>query len=138
MPFTGPIEDQQAIRTLHDLYADAVFRRDAADWGANWAEDGHWFLMGTPVDGRDAIVTLWNGAMSGFAFVAFFSQPAAIEIDGDRATGRVYTHEVLETQDGAIRRPVGRYEDVYVKRDGRWLYKERHYTMLKDTEGTGA
>jgi hypothetical protein len=40
MGFSGPIEDQLAIRTLHDSYADAVFRRDAAAWGANWAEDG--------------------------------------------------------------------------------------------------
>jgi hypothetical protein len=34
MAITGPIEDQLAIRALHDNYADAVFRRDAADWGA--------------------------------------------------------------------------------------------------------
>ena len=132
MAFTGPIEDQQAIRALHDLYSDAVFRRDADDWGANWAEDGQWHLMGTPVDGREAIVNLWNGAMGGFSFVAFFSQTAAIAVDGDTATGRVHTHEVLETTDGAIRRPVGRYDDVYVKRNGRWLYKERRYNMLYD------
>jgi uncharacterized protein (TIGR02246 family) len=131
MGFSGPIEDQLAIRTLHDSYADAVFRRDAAAWGANWAEDGRWHLMGTTVEGRDSIVALWNGAMGGFAFVAFFSQCAAIEIDGDTATGRVFTHEVLEGSDGTLSRPVGRYDDHYVKRDGRWLYQERRYTLLK-------
>jgi ketosteroid isomerase-like protein len=131
MSFLGPIEDQLAIRALHDGYADAVFRRDAADWGSNWAEDGRWDLMGTTVEGRDAIVTLWNGAMGGFTFVAFFSQCAAIEIDGDSATGRVFTHEVLETVEGTMSRPVGRYDDHYVKRGGRWLYQERRYNLLK-------
>jgi SnoaL-like domain len=87
--------------------------------------------MGTTVEGRDSIVALWNGAMGGFAFVAFFSQCAAIEIDGDTATGRVFTHEVLEGSDGTLSRPVGRYDDHYVKRDGRWLYQERRYTLLK-------
>jgi ketosteroid isomerase-like protein len=131
MGFSGPIEDQLAIRSLHDSYADAVFRREAGAWGDNWAEDGRWHLMGTIVEGRDAIVTLWNGAMGGFTFVAFFSQCAAIEIDGDTATGRVFTHEVLEGNDGTLSRPVGRYDDHYVKRDGRWLYQERRYTLLK-------
>lgn len=131
MGFSGPDEDQAAIRVLHDSYADAVFRRDADEWGSNWAEDGHWHLMGTTVEGRDSIVGLWNGAMAAFGFVAFFSQVAAIEIDGDQATGRVFTHEVLETHDGTISRPVGRYDDHYVKREGRWFYRERRYTLLK-------
>ncbi len=131
MAFSGPVEDQLAIRTLHDSYADAVFRRDPSDWGRNWAIDARWHLMGTTVEGRDTIVGMWNGAMAGFAFVAFFAQTAAIEIDGDHATGRVFTHEVLETADGEIRRPVGRYDDMYVKADGVWLYQERIYAMLK-------
>jgi hypothetical protein len=131
MSFSGPFEDQLAIRNLHDSYADAVFRRDPNDWGANWAVDGRWHLMGTTVEGRDAIVGMWNGAMAGFVFVAFFGQPASIEINGDNATARTFTHEVLELPDGEIRRPVGRYDDILVKVGGRWLYKERIYTMLK-------
>jgi hypothetical protein len=131
MGFSGPIEDQIAIRNLHDSYVDAVFRRDPNDWGANWAVDGRWHLMGSPVEGREAIVTLWNGAMAGFTFVAFFCQPASIEVDGNTAKGRAYTHEVLEMPDGEIRRPVGLYEDRFVKVDGKWLYQERIYSMLK-------
>jgi ketosteroid isomerase-like protein len=132
MGFSGPIEDQLAIRNMHDSYSDAVFRGDADQWGSNWAEDGRWHLMGTVVEGRDAIVTLWNGAMGGFSFVAFFSQTASIEIDGDTAKGRVFTHEVLEDAEGKFRSPVGRYDDTYVKQGGRWYYQERIYTMLKD------
>ena len=131
MAITGPIEDQLAIRSLHDRYADAVFRRDPADWGALWAEDAKWDLMGTTVEGREAIVTLWNGAMSGFAFVGFFYQTGAIEIDGDTATGRVYTNEVLENLEGNLARTVGRYDDSYVRRGGAWLYQRRDFKVLK-------
>lgn len=131
MSFTGPIEDQIAIRALNDSYGDAVFRRDADDWGANWAEDAGWQLMGQEVHGRDAIVEMWKGAMAGFGFVAFFSQLGALRINGDGAEGTVYTHEVLETPDGNTLRPVGRYEDRYVRRGGQWLFAERRYAMLK-------
>jgi uncharacterized protein (TIGR02246 family) len=131
MPFTGPLEDQIAIRALNDSYADAVFRRDAADWGACWAEDGVWNLMGEDVVGRDAIVGLWVPTMESFSFVAYYPHMGSIEIEGDQARGTVYTHEVLEPKGGAEMRPNGRYHDLYVKRDGRWLFKERRYTMLR-------
>jgi ketosteroid isomerase-like protein len=131
MSFSGPVEDQLAIRALNDSYCDAVFRRDPKDWGANWAEDAGWHLMGQQVEGREAIVTLWTGAMAGFAFVAFFAQMGALRVDGDRAEGTVYTHEVLENLDGTVSRPVGRYDDVYVREGGLWLFKERRYNFLK-------
>lgn len=131
MGFTGPIEDQLAIRALNDSYCDAVFRRDSADWGSNWAADARWTLMGQTVAGREAIVAMWTGAMTQFHFVAFFAQMGALAIDGDRATGIVYTHELLESADGALSRPVGRYDDHYVRQGGRWLFAERHYSYLK-------
>lgn len=131
MAITGPIEDQLAIRALHDNYADAVFRRDATDWGALWADDAVWDLAGHTVNGKDAIVGLWTGAMSTFAFVGFFYQTGAIAIDGDTATGRVYTNETLEDLEGNLRRSIGRYEDIYVKRGGTWLYQSRSFSVLK-------
>jgi uncharacterized protein (TIGR02246 family) len=131
MPFTGPISDQLAIRALHDTYADAVFRRDASAWAALWADDAQWDLMGMAVSGRDAIGSTWSGAMANYAFVAFFSQPGAIEITGDAASGRVYTNEVLEGLDGSVARPVGQYDDIYVRRDTHWLYQRRIFRILK-------
>jgi uncharacterized protein (TIGR02246 family) len=128
--FSGPEADVAAIRALHDLYADAVNRREAQAWGALWAEDAVWDLMGTKVEGRAAIVGLWQGAMAGFAFVGFFSQVGAIAVSGDRAEGRVWTHEVLENAEGE-RRPLGRYDDHYVKRDGGWQFAERRFSLRR-------
>jgi uncharacterized protein (TIGR02246 family) len=132
MAFSGPIEDQMAIRALHENYADAVFRRDASAWGALWADDARWDFMGMIMDGREAIVATWNGAMSGFSFAGFFVQPGAIEVDGDSATGRVYTNEVLEDLDGNLRRIVGQYEDQYVRQNGNWAYQARKFVILKE------
>jgi uncharacterized protein (TIGR02246 family) len=129
--FSGDPGDLLAIRHLLDDYADAVFRRDADAWAANWTEDCRWHLMGTEVVGRAAVRALWEQAMQGFTFVAFFAQPGAIVVNGDEATGRVYTHEVLEALDGTISRPVGRYDDTYRRRDGRWSFAERKYQLLK-------
>ena len=36
MPFTGPVEDRNAIRELYDSYADASSRGDRADWLARY------------------------------------------------------------------------------------------------------
>jgi ketosteroid isomerase-like protein len=132
MPFSGPVEDRLALRELHDAYGDAVFRFDAEAWGANWAEDAVWNLMGQDIVGRDAIVGLWKQAMGQFSQVSFFSQPATFDVSGDQARGRVYTSEVLTTTGGDTRRVVGVYEDQYVKSGGRWLFASRRYSVLKE------
>jgi ketosteroid isomerase-like protein len=127
---SGPAEDVAAIRALHEAYADAVNRHDAAAWGALWAEEARWDLMGLQVEGRDAIVGLWQGAMAGFSFVGFFSQLGALAVSGDSAEGRVWTHELLDGPEGE-RRPLGRYDDQYVKRGGRWLYLHRRFNLRR-------
>ena len=95
MTFSGSTDDRLAIRERMEAYADAVFRRDAEAWIAGWAEDASWSLMGMTLTGRDTIRTTWEGAMAAFPLAAFFTQPGAIEVSGDRATARSFTQEVL-------------------------------------------
>jgi uncharacterized protein (TIGR02246 family) len=129
--FSGPAEDIAAVRTLHDQYADAVNRNDPDAWAALWAEDAVWDLMGHVVSSRGAIVATWKGAMAGFRFVGFFCQPGMIRIDCDRAEGRVWTHEVLDGPEGE-RRPLGRYDDIYVRgTDRQWRFLERRFTLRR-------
>jgi len=134
MSFSGTVEDRLAIRERLEAYADAVFRRDADSWIANWAEDAQWSLMGMTITGKPAIRGAWEQAMSAFPLAAFFTQPGAIEIDGTRATVRAWTQEVLTLPGGGLRRIVGRYDDVLVKTDGQWLFARRDYTVLHDKE----
>jgi hypothetical protein len=66
-----------------------------------------------------------------FSFANMMTQAGHIEIDGDRARVRSYTSEVLVLADGGgEQRPRGLYEDVCVKRGGRWLFQSRTFHAL--------
>ena len=130
--FDGPVEDRLAIRERIEAYSDAVFRKDADAWIANWREDGVWKLPGIDVTGKAQIKAAWVGAMSNFAVAGFFATPGAIEVRGDHASVRVYTQEVLIDHAGGVRRIIGAYDDELVKTDGAWLFASRAYTVLHD------
>lgn len=133
MPHTGPDADRQQLRELIESYCDAVNQRDAVAWGANWAEDGEWNLPAlgiTGLKGRAKIVEMWSGAMATFKFANMLTMPGSIEVDGDRARVRSYTSEFLVTQDGTMRTPKGQYDDVCVKRGGRWYFLSRTFALL--------
>ena len=137
MPFTGPLEDRLAIRELIDAYADATMLRDAQAWGELWAQDAVWELPDFPeygdTVGREAIVALWIRAVADHRDLIYVATPGSIEVDGDRATVRLYTSEVYGGADGgrAIRRR-GRYDDELVKREGRWYIARHRFQMLHE------
>ena len=85
------MSDKEEIRNLVEKYADAVCRRDEADWASTWAEDAVWDLSSMPpVKGKKDIVALWVQAMSGFPFAGQLIQNGTVEVDGDKAVS--YTH----------------------------------------------
>ena len=131
MAFTGPAADRQAIREVMDAYSDAVFRHNAEDWIANWAQDGVWRMPGVDVTGRAAIKAAWVQAMSGFKLAGFFSAPGHIAVLGDQAEARSYTQEVLELHAGGVIRIIGTYDDTLVKQGGQWLFSSRRYRVLR-------
>ena len=128
---SGALEDRCLIRELVESYNDAVMRFDGEAWGENLTEDAVWHLPGAgDVSGRDAIVTVWQGAMSAFSFVGFFASAGPIHVSGDTATATWYQQEFLHGKDGSERKVTGRYEDDYVKVEGRWYFKRRVYEVL--------
>jgi uncharacterized protein (TIGR02246 family) len=133
MAYTGPFEDRLAIRELLEAYADAVCRVDADAWGATWAEDSVWELPDYPeigtIRGRANIVAAWTAAMAHYPGIIFIATPGSIEVRGDEALLRSYTSEVYDSG-GVTRRDRGRYEDVVVKQDGRWLFKSRSFRNI--------
>ncbi len=131
MSFSGPLEDRIAIQELNASYGDAVSRRDKDDFAATWAEDGRWKLPNIDeVTGRAVIVELWLSQMANYPFHNFSGYVGALEINGDRATGRVWTSELVENIKGVSGRVTGRYDDEYVKRDGRWYFARKVFTPL--------
>jgi hypothetical protein len=60
----------------------------------------------------------------------YLATPGAIEVDGDRATARLYTNEVYTDPSGRIVRRRGRYDEVLVRRGERWLITEHAFRTL--------
>jgi len=134
---SGPVEDRLAIRELVESYNDAVMRFDGQAWKENWREDATWALPGAgDITGRDNVFAVWEQAMSGFSFVGFFASAGPIVIEGDTATGTWYQQEFLQQKDGVKRSITGKYDDEYVKVDGRWYFQKRNYDIL-NAEETG-
>lgn len=126
---SGPLEDRIAIRELVESYNDAVMRFDADDWGSNWAADGVWSLPGRgEVEGREAIVAQWLGAMGDLEVEGFFASGGIITVDGDRAHATWYQQEFLKRAGTRIA-IVGEYADDYVKQGGRWYFAKRIYKV---------
>jgi uncharacterized protein (TIGR02246 family) len=130
--FSGPLEDRVAIAELNGTYADGVVRIDAETWASVWADDAHWDLMGHQTEGKDAIVTFWNGAMSGLEAVSFHCVPCMIDVTGDTARARVQTQEILKPRDAKARHVGGLYEDELRKVDGRWLFTSRTFKIIAE------
>ncbi len=135
MAFVGPVEDRLAIRELLDSYADAVCVVDPDAWGATWAEDSVWELPDYPqigtIVGRANILAAWRAAMEHYPGIIFVATPGSIVVNGDEAVVRSYTSEVFDDKTtGKTTRDRGRYDDIVVRQNGRWLFKKRRFKKL--------
>lgn len=108
-------------------YADAVNRRDGDDWIECWAPDGVWLIRDKRIEGRAAIKSAWETAMSGYEEVHFFAHLGRIEVSGDTASARSYTQEFLSTTAGERRTQFGEYDDRFRRVGDRWLFTERSF-----------
>ncbi len=134
MAFDGPAEDRLAIGELVAAYGDAVTRNSAEDWGALWAEDSVWAMPDFPgwelIRGKPTIVSTWIDAMKNYPLNINIQTLGAVTVAGDTALGRAYTSELVTDASGATYRVTGRYDDQYVKQNGRWLFKSRMFKVL--------
>ena len=135
---TGDLTDRWAIFDLVARYDDAANRRDVAEFKALWAEDAVW-EVGDPkplyVQGAAKIAETWQSMLHELAWLFRGSFAGVVTIEGEKAAGRwpcIETGTYAETKDGAEvgydNRSV--FEDVYVKRDGHWLFQHRRYLYL--------
>lgn len=130
--------DDLAIRDLLARYVDAIHRRAPDDWAATWAPDATWTLpditdsdSALVMEGRDDIVAGWIAAMEGYPFVAHILHSGVINWQGaESASGRWYVTEIVEAEDGSRFHFYGVYNDRYVRMDGRWLFRERVFSLL--------
>jgi len=121
-----------AITDLTHLYADAVVHRNADQWAATWAPDAVWELgKGRRVEGRDAILGLWNSAMDGFKAVVqnVVNSTATLDEDAGTGSGRCYIMEHWWRADDSKGILLAYYDDLYTRVDGEWLFASRELVI---------
>ena len=128
--------DRTMIREIIDLYAHHADRREADKQVALFTEDMHVAVyMGKEPDGEPAQdirgqAELKPGfeALSQYMYTMHFVGQNTLTLDGDSATGEVYTlaHHVSEKDGRRVLLVMAiRYYDTYVKQNGKWLFAER-------------
>jgi uncharacterized protein (TIGR02246 family) len=123
---------RDAIEDLVHAYSDAVVRRDAQQWAGTWAADAVWELgKGRRVEGRDAIVALWTGAMDGFVAVVqnVVNGTASLDEAAGTGSGRWYIIEHFQRVDDNRGILLAYYDDTYVRVDGQWLFASRELVI---------
>ena len=132
MKNTGSVESRIAINDLVHHYADAVVRRDAEQWAGTWAPDAVWELgKGRRVEGREAILGLWNNAMDGFKAVVqnVVNNAARLDDESGSGTGRCYIQENWWRTDDSKGILLAYYDDLYTQVDGDWLFASRELVV---------
>ncbi|MEV0720221.1 nuclear transport factor 2 family protein [Asanoa sp. NPDC050611] len=128
------MDDASAIRDLVDAYARLADRRDAAGQAALFTADarvevyeGDAAEPAQVVDGRADLAESF-GVLRNYERTTHFNGQSTVSVDGDRATGEAYclAHH-LWTEDGQRFLMVMsiRYDDVFVREDGCWLFASR-------------
>ena len=131
MSFDGPLEDRVALQELNASYSDAVTRLDPQDFTALWAADAVWIHPEVgEARGQAAIAEMIRGAFAAFPMVLLRSTVGQLAVAGEGASAIVYVDEVVTNAAGVTYRAHGRYDDAYVKKSGRWLFRSRAYRLL--------
>ncbi len=136
MPFNGPVEDKLEIHELVMVYGDAVTRKNSGDWGSTWAEDAVWSVPNFPglekVEGRTEIVKKWEEAMENYEYIVFTALLGSLNIEGNTASGTTYTIEVSTDINGKKSQIHGQYLDEFTKRENKWFFQKRTFSILHD------
>lgn len=122
------IEDELEIGQLRARYCHLL---DDRDWDAFidlFTPDGS-FIGLAEVKGRDDLMEFFSQTVPSLAEGFWhFCTNGTVELDGDRATGRI-SMEYLSVTKGVSFVSAGHYDDEMVRVDGRWKFKSRRITF---------
>jgi hypothetical protein len=132
---TPSAQDQFELSRLIDQYGHAVHEKDAALWGAVWADrdDCHWDLAGRTMDGKTTIVETWIKAVQAFGWIWHVAPLKWFDVAGDQATGVCYLREEFTRADGVRGTLTARYHDRYVRTEQGWKVLSRRLEVLDRT-----
>jgi ketosteroid isomerase-like protein len=130
-----PPADQEQIRNLIGRFTDAINRVDVAAFASVWTSEATWIIDPptglTSADTCEAIAAGMGAALP--ALWSSFIQSingAAIAVDGDRATARVYLGELGVHRERGPQRNLEVYDDTLERTAEGWRFRLRHYHYL--------
>lgn len=129
----GMLQDKQELKELVDVFSILADKKDAEAQTLLFTEDATVasYRNGKHIStytGRKEIGNAFGNFLALFETVYHINGQQVVNIDGDSATGVAYCLVVLiENRDGKrIMNTQGvRYDDEYVRQDGRWLINKR-------------
>jgi hypothetical protein len=128
--------DRLAIRELVEAYAHCADRRHAKGQMSLFTADAHFVVYMDAKDpkpsmelrAREALAPVFADLNQYAATMHFLGQTTILTLTGDRGTGETYCmpHH-LTIKEGSRRLMIAalRYDDVFVKTDGAWMFAER-------------
>jgi len=137
MPFDATLEDRLLIRERMSDYADSMFQQDLDAWLASFTEDCVWRGVGLEYRGLEELAASWPNLWEPLNKMAYFTEVAAIDVNGDEASARCYSRQIMFRRDGTVNKIVGLYHDKLVRRGGTWLYREREFEFIGTEPASG-
>ncbi|MGD9764146.1 MAG: nuclear transport factor 2 family protein [Candidatus Binatia bacterium] len=126
------IEDIKQLKARYCAYCDAQY--DPEGLASLFVEDGVWDGGETfgRYAGRDAIRNFFQSVSGELVFAAHLVLNPIITVNGNTATGqwRLIMPCTVKNEAGKLeaRWLLSAYDEEYVERDGRWLFKELRVT----------
>jgi hypothetical protein len=123
------LESREEIQKLRNLFHDYVNTNRWTEIGALFAEDAelNYSYLGNAFGGAaiDEFFASIPGKLptgKGEPFIRQFIHGHSVDVDGDTATGTSYLFATPIYQEQSFL-AAGRFDDRYVRRDNRWLFK---------------
>jgi len=124
------LEDRQELSDLVARYGRVVDDRDADALRELYAADAVFDAVAGPITGRDAVVDYYRQRFHAYGPSFHVPHSQTVEfLDDDEATGVVTAHAELAMPEGTFWVAL-RYQDRYVRGEGRWRFRERRVQQL--------
>ena len=133
------IQDAADRVMIQDLLARYAFETDYGTgnpdaWAALFIEDGCFEIpeISLVAAGRPALSKFIDGLHKAVPGLHHIMSNHVIDIDGDRARGKVELNEFMLRPEAIYNNLHGWYDDEYVRVDGRWLIEVRRVHLPDD------
>jgi uncharacterized protein (TIGR02246 family) len=119
----------EEIRALITRYSITYDDHDWDAFGELWTEDAAFVVAGHAFAGRDVMLEFLTTCLPDDYFGKHMCSPSLVELapDGESATARTDVLWIAQNFENSI---VGRYDDTFVRRDGRWLFARREESTI--------